>query len=223
MGSQLDGQGYPGNAMTSRNPSFRDGLGKETMSELQNNYSPDALLASFFFTGGPGQLILITSDRGAGKSRWCKRLADHAISIGLDIGGVLSPAVIDNGDKTGIDVFDLRTGIQRNMAIPNPKATQPETGRAWLFDEETLQWANKALAKAENCQLLIIDELGPLEFKHDAGFTNGFALIDEKKYMLACVVVRNMLLEEAKSRWPWGHVLNLSTDNPQNRIHRATP
>ena len=71
-----------------------DGLGKETMSELSKTTLPDALLARYFFTNNPGQLILVTGERGAGKSRWCKRLADYAISVELDVGGVLSPAVI---------------------------------------------------------------------------------------------------------------------------------
>ena len=34
----------------------------------------------------------------------------------------------------------------------------------------------------ESCQLLILDELGPLEFKRGAGLTNGIGLITARGY-----------------------------------------
>ena len=54
-----------------------------------------------------------------------------------------------------------------------------------------------------NGELLLIDELGPLEFRGEGGFIAGFAAIDARHYRLAVVVVRPELLDAARQRWPW--------------------
>ena len=59
------------------------------------------------------------------------------------------------------------------------------------------------LEKLPPGELLLIDELGPLEFRGEGGFIAGFAAIDARHYRLAVVVVRPELLDAARQRWPW--------------------
>jgi len=50
--------------------------------------------------------------------------------------------------------------------------------------------------------LLIVDELGPLEFIHAKGWLSGLVALDSFRYRLALVVIRPELMEAAQTRWP---------------------
>jgi len=71
-----------------------------------------------------------------------------------------------------------------------------------------MDWANQRLAEAETSDLLVIDELGPLEFFQEKGLLAGMERLDEGKYRVACVVVRSALLPNALQRWPNAIVVN---------------
>jgi hypothetical protein len=66
------------------------------------------------------------------------------------------------------------------------------------------------LAEIEECELLVLDELGPLELHKNKGLTAGVQLIDAQRYRTACVVVRPTLLSVALERWPCGQILRVT-------------
>jgi hypothetical protein len=72
---------------------------------------------------------------------------------------------------------------------------------------QALQWCNKALQNATPCDLLIIDELGPLEFDRGEGLLAGFEANDSRQFKASLTVVRTSLLERACDRWPDAEVL----------------
>ena len=59
---------------------------------------------------------LVTGARGAGKTTFCRHLAEQARAAGLDVAGVLSLPRIENGSKTGILACSLRSGETRLLA-----------------------------------------------------------------------------------------------------------
>ena len=103
------------------------------------------------------------------------------------VAGLLSPAVMQDGQKTGIFLEDLNSGEQRLLAIdpltPHANFVRASSpfGRGesvhtfpvgkWLFDPQVLRWGNAVLASCPPCDLLIVDELGPLEFNVGKGWT----------------------------------------------------
>jgi nucleoside-triphosphatase THEP1 len=166
--------------------------------------SPDSLLASFESITEPGRLILVTGESGLGKTRWCLALAERARVLGIGVLGLVSPALFEGGHKIGIDLLDLGSGVRRHMAAHRGDSGQGQTTEYWRFNDDVLDWGNSILAGSESCQLLILDELGPLEFKRGSGLTNGIGLVTARRYRLACVVVRPSLLDDAQLLWPWG-------------------
>lgn len=58
------------------------------------------------------------------------------------------------------------------------------------------------LGAIEACDLLLIDELGPLEWIEEGGFRSAFAALDTDCYRWAVAVVRPNLLHLACQRWP---------------------
>ena len=176
--------------------------------------SPDSLLASFLSGNEPGRLILVTGPSGSGKTRWCQALAATANNLGIAVDGLVSPAVFEGDLKIGIDLLDLRSGVQRRLAIHRGESSSGQITADWHFDDEALNWGNTVLEQLGACQLFILDELGPLELQRGVGLTNGLGLIAARRYRLACVVVRPSLLDIAQALWPWGEVFCVRSGHP---------
>ncbi len=92
----------------------------------------------------------------------------------------------------------------------NPHAAGGRETLNWRFDDRVLAWGNELLDHLTSPELLILDELGPLELLENDGLTNGLKLVSERRYRLAAVVVRPSLLAIAQERWPEGTVLDLT-------------
>jgi nucleoside-triphosphatase THEP1 len=174
------------------------------------NDSPDSLLSSFMSETEPGQLILITGQKGSGKTRWCLALAEAASTLGIPTGGLVSPAVFEGDLKIGIDLRDLGSGVERRLAVLPENSNKARITDYWLVNYETLTWGNAILAKSGNYPLFILDELGPLELERDAGLKKAISLISARRYQLAYVVIRTSLLVQALEYWPWGQILHIS-------------
>ncbi len=183
-------------------------------------------------------LILLTGPRGAGKTSLCLHKAEKARANGQSVAGLLSPARFERNYKVGIDALDLRSGQRRPLAQRRSKTKttgsapfdlsaslklrtelaevtsfahlrQPETSN-WRFDPDTLAWGAEVLRQATPCDLLIIDELGALEFERNGGWSVALDIIAHGNYRRALVVVRPELLKIAQSRWPWAEIWRVS-------------
>ena len=156
-----------------------------------------------------GRLWILSGGTGTGKSTFCRQVADMARAKGLDTAGLISPAVFEGGLKTGISALDLRSRQSRCLAgLRENTPADLATGR-WSFFKQTIDWGNRVLETATPCSLLIVDELGPLEFERGQGWTTGLHALDSGDFKAALTVVRPALLSAARLRWPharlWQH------------------
>jgi len=139
-------------------------------------------------------LYLLTAPRGAGKTTFCHTLADKLRAAGWDVAGLLSPAVFEDGIKTGIDAQDLRTGESRPLARLSTHNLQPATFTLqlgqWLFDPSAFNWGNQILETSLPCGLLIVDEIGPLELYRGNGWVSALETLRQPHYRLGIVVIR---------------------------------
>lgn len=163
---------------------------------------------------------LLTAPSGAGKTTFCAELARQARSRGLDVAGILCPPVFENGLKTGILAQDLRTGETRPLAVlaaqsPIPNDQLP-LGQ-WLFSTESLAWGNAVLQTALPCDLLIIDELGPLEFFRGQGWQAARHILPRDEYRAAVVIVRPDLAQNALDMVGEAEILPLPPDSQESR------
>lgn len=174
--------------------------------------SPTRLISSLEDNKRPARLVLVCGDRGSGKTRWCQRLVKAARLKGLLVSGVLSPAVFRAGRKVTIDLLDLAQGERRILAFL--RNTRDVVAHAiylgnWAFDPAVLAWGNRVLADIRDCDLLVVDEVGPLEFSLNQGMMAGLEVISGRNHRLACVTIRPAMLAEALQRWPWAEVIRL--------------
>ena len=162
-------------------------------------------------TGYPGRITIVTGEIESGKTSFCRQMATALLEFGWDTAGILSPAVFEDGKKVAIDVLDLGSGVTERLANLNTAFSGlqgPETKR-WRFSERVLEWCNAMLDQAVPCDLLVVDELGPLEFERGEGLTAAFEAVDTRQYRAALLVVRPSLLAKARRRWPDAGVISI--------------
>ncbi|MEA3326730.1 MAG: ATP-binding cassette domain-containing protein [Chloroflexota bacterium] len=154
------------------------------------------------------QLILVTGLRGAGKTSWCSKLAKVAQEQGLNVSGILSPGIFTGKRKIGIAVKNLATGEQHQLAELRKGEFEGLSTPRWRFNPESMSWANDVLRYTIQNDLLIIDEIGPIELLRGEGLSAGIERIDHNQYKVACVVVRPSLVPTALQRWPHATVVS---------------
>lgn len=159
----------------------------------------------------PEGITILTGGRGVGKTRACQRLVEQARQNGWKIAGVLCPAVFEDGIKTAINMLDLNSGSLSRLAKAVNRSAGGIVTDHWDFDIDVLAQGNEILGSAGKCDLLIIDELGPLEFKRGKGWVKAFETLSRGEFMRAVVVIRPELLDEARNLWPSAGILNLDS------------
>lgn len=162
-------------------------------------------------------LFLITGSRGAGKTTLCERLVGAARAEGWQVAGLLSLPVFDGATRSAIRAVDLRSSLTRTLAV---RSDAPSAGvKHWKFDNGALLWGDQVLAASTPCDLLVVDELGPLEFERGVGWQAGLAAVDGRAYAIALVVVRAELLADALARWPGANLVEV--DTPEDGARKA--
>lgn len=156
--------------------------------------------------------IIITGDSGSGKTEFCAQIVNALRQGDLtrkDIRGILSPGLVRKGEKVGIQAVNLVTFEHKNLAELNDGGPSSISTKRWKFDPSVIAWCNAVFKKAIPCEVLVVDELGPLEFESNEGFTAAMQAIRSDEYALALIVVRPHLLDQALERWPDAEVLNI--------------
>ena len=166
------------------------------------------------------QIIVITGDLGSGKTSFCLDMTRLAKESGFKITGLVSPGVFEAGYKIAIDVQDILTGERHRLAeLREQVETDLETKR-WSFYSEAVSWGNNVLQKALPTEILLIDELGPLEFNRAQGWVKAIDAIDSGEYQAALLVIRPSLVQQASRRWKITRIFDLSGTDPQPASHQ---
>ncbi|MFW5710746.1 MAG: nucleoside-triphosphatase [Spirochaetota bacterium] len=121
------------------------------------------------------RLMIVSGPINSGKSTYLHRLIDHYEQQGLCVGGVTAEALFEGERKCGYDVRDVRTGVQTALVrsagvggdkgeIPNFEVRLQRVGRFYIL-ESGLEFTKKVLEAGFDCDLLCLDEVGPLEMQ----------------------------------------------------------
>lgn len=164
-------------------------------------------------------LFLVTGGRGAGKTSFCASLVAAAQEAGWRPAGLISRPVFEGARRTAIDVENIASQEVRRLAVYSEQDPTPGS-LFWKFDRDVIAWGNALLAGCTPCDLLVVDELGPLEFEREAGWQAGLAAVDSHDYVVALVVVRSELLGEALLRWPDANLVEI--DLPEESARKAS-
>lgn len=148
------------------------------------------------------RLVLLAGERGEGKTTLCLALAERARRAGWTVGGIASPGWWVEGGRGGYRVRDLLTGEERLLAVRDGKATGISTG-AFCFDKEGIEFGRRAIeaAVAQGVQLLVVDEVGPLELRGEGWAPVLHQALTGGTRAVVCVV-RSKLVDEVQKTYP---------------------
>ena len=156
-------------------------------------------------------ITIITGTKEEGKSTQIMRLLQDFRKSQFVLRGLFSPAIIEDRKKKGIAVEDISTGKRMRLAIHKPGWDSVMPDREWKFNEDALRWGNEVLKQIEkNYDVLIIDEIGYLEFEKKQGWGSVFSVISDTHYLRAYIVVRTSLIGFAEEKWPDARIIHLS-------------
>lgn len=130
------------------------------------------------------RIVVLTGERGAGKSTVCRRTAALAGQRGYRCAGVVTLSL--DGAR---DVLDVASGRRRRLTQTSREGPTVTQGR-FRFDPQTLKWGREILSRATPCDLLVVDEIGPLEVERGRGWAIGLDIARDGDYALALLVVR---------------------------------
>ena len=167
---------------------------------------------------------IVTGQRGSGKTTFCHEMLKTARLSGWDAAGLLSLAVFKDGMKDTIWAEDIRSGEKRLLAATHQQKETDLVFGDWYFNQKTLEWGNQVLQFSIPCDLLVIDELGPLEFNSSLGWVSAMGVIKTAQFCLALVVIRPELLEPAQNILHPIHTIQMNGVNEvHSRVLQCTP
>ena len=74
--------------------------------------------------------------------------------------------------------------------------------KRWIFNKGAITWGNQMLKGSVPCDLLVVDEVGPLELERGEGWTEAIPTVRSGLFKLALVAVRPELLDAARAIFP---------------------
>ncbi len=143
---------------------------------------------------------MVSGGFGSGKTLFCQKMAAEVRAAGLAVNGLLSPGRFEEGQKTGFWCEDLQSGERRFLASSKPDEIAGFELGIWTFDPLVVDWGNQILQSIQSTDVLIVDELGPLEFNLQLGWQSAFSALQQLQYRLALVVIRPDCLDAFKER-----------------------
>ena len=159
-------------------------------------------------TGG-GLILLWTGPKHSGKTTGLREVVRLCRRAGLAVAGIAAPGVYENGALAGFDVEDLSTGRRETFLRRGGSGAAGSVGE-YALHEEGVRLGRRALSDAatREADLVVVDELGPLEFA-SGGWRDAVDRLARRRAAALLLVVREALVARAAELYgvPKVHVL----------------
>ncbi len=167
-------------------------------------------------------ILVITGEIGQGKTSYTLKLVKMLKEKGYQVAGFLAIGIHENGKRTGFDLLDIRNSGQFELCRDTPHENRIQSGH-YYFNRAALAEGNEliALNNLEEIQLVIIDEIGPMEM-NDQGWAKSIARLCQFSQLTQLWVVRRSLVEKAARKWNTGNVFvfDITKDPVESVIHK---
>ncbi|MFY3741296.1 MAG: nucleoside-triphosphatase [Candidatus Nitrosomirales archaeon] len=130
-------------------------------------------------------ILVVTGEPRVGKTTAVMRVAQILKEKGLKVGGIVSKEVTSNNVRTGFEFIDLSTNKKATLASTSGKG--PRIGK-YFVDLEGCRFAVNVLSNAiKDSDVIICDELGPMEFKSKEFVDCAKSMLDLDKPVIVVV------------------------------------
>lgn len=165
------------------------------------------------------RLLLLTGIPGIGKTTVLLKVVEALKARGYNVGGMVSREVRSCGTRVGFEILDLSSGRRGWLAHVNQKIG-PQVGKYRVnLEDLNAVGAEAILRAAEECDVVAIDEIGPMEL-----FSEKFRMAVEKAVESGKLVIgvvhwkaKHKLIDDLKARED-AEVYAIAYEN-RNKIH----
>ncbi len=144
-------------------------------------------------------VAIVTGGKGSGKTRFMSETANELKKRGLDVGGVYTRKIIDNGEIIAYRAVNLATCEERPFLKKNSEDMELRIG-AFSIDSEGLEFGREAIAHASQANLLMIDEIGKLELD-GSGWHDELNTLPLENELFIVLSVRFEFLNDVIHKW----------------------
>ncbi len=163
------------------------------------------------------RLIFVTGRPGIGKTSVLLRAVDTLKKRGYKVGGMISREVREGGVRVGFEVVDFYTEQRGWLAHVNqPVGPQVSKYRVNLSDLNAIG-ANSILTAVAKADMVVVDEIGPMELFSYAFKEAVFQAVRSHKPMLGTIHhrARDPLITAIKARED-AEILEVTYENREN-------
>ncbi len=143
------------------------------------------------------RIILLSGPRQVGKSILCQKLIALLRQNHTNVAGLLTT----HTGPHDLEVYEIHSGERYGITLPFGDGVNAELGR-FRMDAPALARGLTSLVRALPVDVLVVDELGPLEFKLGRGWLPVLAMLKADCCRAAVLVVRPELLPDAIAQLP---------------------
>jgi nucleoside-triphosphatase THEP1 len=146
-------------------------------------------------------VIIITGEIGSGKTKLISEISFRIKESGLKTGGIIAPAVYEQGNKIGYSITDISTGNTMQLSQITEIEGMPRVGK-YFFKAEALDFGRNALSVERNMesQIVFIDEIGAWELQSQ-GWASSLNELIINCEMPLIITVRKSFLELVIENW----------------------
>ncbi|MEN8224648.1 MAG: nucleoside-triphosphatase [Bacteroidota bacterium] len=158
-------------------------------------------------------VVILTGEVQEGKTGFLLQLISLLKAKNLSMSGLIAKGVHDDTGRTGYDLTDLNSG-DTIQYIRNKKLPDSYRYGKYYFSAEGQRFGEKVLNNidAANTQLIVIDEIGPVELK-GKGWAQEIERLVNNFGVPHLWVVRKQILKKAIRQWNVGEVMLIDIRN----------
>jgi nucleoside-triphosphatase len=167
------------------------------------------------------RVLLLTGNPGVGKTTVLMKTVNALKESGYKVGGIISREVREGGTRVGFEIVDLRSSKRGWLAHVNQKSG-PRVGKYRVNIEDLAAIGARAILDAvENCDVIAIDEIGPMELFSEKFKEAVRKALESRKLVIAIVhwKARDVLIGEARKRED-AEIITVTYEN-REKLHEA--
>ncbi|MEM2213949.1 MAG: NTPase [Candidatus Nezhaarchaeales archaeon] len=165
--------------------------------------------------------IFITGRPGIGKTTLILNVVNRLRNMSFKVGGIVTLEVRDHrGDRVGFKIVDIESGAEAQLASVS-SAPGPRVGKYLVHVENLDSFVVNSISKAlEQCDLIVVDEIGPMELKSQRFIEAVKNALASEKSLLATIhyKLNHPLLNYIRSRRDF-EIIELTLSNRTSLIN----
>jgi nucleoside-triphosphatase len=148
------------------------------------------------------RILLLTGSPGVGKTTVLMKTVNALKESGYKVGGMISREIREGGTRVGFEILDLQSSKRGWLAHVNQKSG-PRVGKYRVNIEDLTAIGARAILDAvENCDVIAIDEIGPMELFSEKFREAVRKALESRRLVIAIIhwKAQDVLISEARKR-----------------------